>query len=372
MKKMSRILCMALMMLMVVSMLAACGGSSAPAAEAPKADAPAADAPAEPARPHFDKLTLEFVPSKDADVIIAGTQNLPELVQAEMAKLGYDIDEVDITVGTSYDATGEAMSAGTIDIGWLPGGTYALYSDDTEVILTATRNGLSNDSTNPAEWNGDANATQKNGPQVTYYRSLIYAAPTEYGKMLADKVNAGEKLTWEDVDGANWAVLKTSSSAGYIYPTMWLMENFDGKKISDLSNVVTLDSYGTSFSYAAAESVDVIVCYADGRNDYEASWMLPTDQQDETGKQGMGREESIWNELNVIGVTEGIYNDTVAISKESVYYNDEMKAALQDCFINIINTDEGKAIFDVYSHAGYAKAVDSDYDGARAALEAVK
>lgn len=37
-----------------------------------------------------------------------------------MAKLGYDIDEVDITVGTNYDATGEAMSAGTIDLGWLP------------------------------------------------------------------------------------------------------------------------------------------------------------------------------------------------------------------------------------------------------------
>ena len=302
-------------------------------------------------RPHFDKLTLEFVPSKDADVIIAGTANLPELVKAEMANLGYDIDEVDITVGTNYDATGEAMAAGAIDLGWLPGGTYALYSDDTEVLLTATRNGLSNDSENPADWNGEANATKKNG---------------------AEKVNNGEKLTWEDLDGAKWAVQKTSSSAGYIYPTMWLMENYDGKKISDLSNVIPIDSgYGTAFSYAAAEQVDVIVCYADGRNDYEASWTLPTDQQDETGKQGMGRSESIWNELNVIGVTEGIYNDTVAISKESPFYTDELKAALQDCFINIINTDEGKAIFDVYSHTGYAKAVDSDYDGARAALTAV-
>ncbi len=66
-----------------------------------------------------------------------------------MANLGYDIDEVDITVGTNYDATGEAMSAGSIDLGWLPGGTYALYSDDADVILTATRNGLSNDSTEP-------------------------------------------------------------------------------------------------------------------------------------------------------------------------------------------------------------------------------
>lgn len=320
----------------------------------------------------FDKLTLEFIPSKDADVIITGTAELPQLVKEEMAKMGYDIGEVDISVGTSYDATGEAMSAGTIDVGWLPGGTYALYSDDVDVILTATRNGLSNDSENPADWNGDANATQKNGPQVTYYRSLIYATPSEYGKQLAEKVNNGEALTWDDLNKATWAVQKTSSSAGYIYPTMWLMKNYDGKKISDLANVIPLDSgYGTAFSYAAAESVDIIVCYADGRNDYEESWMLATDKQDSTGKQGMGRSESIWNELNVIGVTDGIYNDTVAISKRSPYYTDELKAALQQCFINIINTEKGKEIFGVYSHAGYAIATDADYDGAREALKAV-
>ena len=368
---MKKILALILAMVLVLS-LAACGGAQTPATEAPATDAPAVEAPeTEAARPHFEKLTLEFVPSKDADVIIAGTANLPELVKAEMANLGYDIDEVEITVGTNYDATGEAMSAGTIDIGWLPGGTYALYSDDTEVILTATRNGLSNDSTNPADWNGEANKTLKDGPQVTFYRSLIYAAPTEYGKMLAEKVNNGEALTWEDLNGATWAVQKTSSSAGYIYPTLWLMEHY-GKKISDLSNVMPLDSgYGTAFSYAAAEQVDIIVCYADGRNDYEASWNLPVDQQDETGKQGMGREDSIWNELNVIGVTDGIYNDTVAISKESQFYTPELKEALQNCFINIISTEEGKAIFDVYSHTGYAVAKDSDYDGARAALELV-
>ena len=136
--------------------------------------------------------------------------------------------------------------------------------------------------------------------------------------------------------------------------------------------MVPLDSgYGTAFSYAAAEQVDIIVCYADGRNDYEASWVLPVDQKDETGKQGMGRSESIWNELNVIGVTDGIYNDTVAISKESQYYTPELIEALQNCFINIISSEEGKEIFSVYSHAGYAVAQDSDYDGARAALAVV-
>ena len=102
-----------------------------------------------------------------------------------------------------------------------------------------------------------------------------------------------------------------------------------------------------------------------------ARFSMGLSKKDETGKQGMGRSESIWNELNVIGVTDGIYNDTVAISKESPYYTPELIDALQQCFINIINTDEGQAIFSVYSHTGYAIAKDSDYDGARAALEVV-
>ena len=321
----------------------------------------------------MDKLTLQFVPSKDADVIITGTKNLPQLLQAELLKQGYDVKDIEISVGVSYEATGEAMAAGTIDIGWLPGGTYALFSDEVDVILTATRAGLSNDSTDPTTWNGEANKTLKNGPQVTYYRSLIYATPSAYGKELAAKVNAGEALTWEDLDKANWAVLKNSSSAGYIYPTLWLMDNYDGKKLTDLSNVVTLSGYGEAFAQAAAEAVDIIVCYADGRNDYEAAWTITTDTADETGKAGMGREDSIWNELNVIGVTPGIYNDTVAVTKAKAdIYNPEFIAAMQNALINVINTPEGAEIFSVYSHTGYAVAQDSDYDAARAALKAVQ
>jgi phosphonate transport system substrate-binding protein len=319
----------------------------------------------------LDELTFEFVPSKEADVIIQGTANLPELIKTEMLKHGYEIGEVKISVGTDYNATGEAMATGAIDVGWLPGGTYALYSEEVDVILTATRNGLSNDSVNPADWNGEANKTLKNGPQVTFYRSLIYATPSAYGKELAAKVNAGENLTWEDLDKASWGVMRTSSSAGYIYPALWLMQNY-GKTVADLSNAATLSGYAEGFALAAAETIDIIVCYADGRNDYEAAWTIPTTEKDATGKGGMGRTASIWEELNVIGVTEGIYNDTVSITKiNPEIYNPEFIKALQESLISIIGTEEGKKIFDVYSHTGYAVATDADYDGAREALKVV-
>ncbi len=72
-------------------------------------------------------------------------------------------------------------------------------------------------------------------------------------------------------------------------------------------------------------------------------------------------------------MTAGIYNDTVSVTREKPeIYNPEFIKALQDSLIAIINTPEGKAIFDIYSHSGYAVAKDSDYDGARAALEVVK
>ena len=359
---MKKILALTMALVLVLS-LGACGKAPAAETKAPtEAPVSVTEKATETAaaRPHFDKLTLEFVPSKDADVIIAGTENLPELVKAEMANLGYDIDEVDITVGTSYDATGEAMSAGTIDLGWLPGGTYALYSDDTEVILTATRNGLSNDSENPADWNGEANATKKDGPQVTYYRSLIYATPSPYGKELAAKVNGGEELTWEDLDSANWSIMGTSSPAGYIYPALWLQDHYS-KGISDLSSAVQSDSYASAFARLASGQVDVLVTYADARRDYAERWNTE-----------FNREASIWEETNVIGVTAPIYNDTISVSKNSEIMDDALIAALQNAFINIGNTDEGKQVIAIYSHNGYQKAQSSDYDNERAAQKLIQ
>ena len=166
----------------------------------------------------MDKLRLQFVPSMEAGAIIAGTRDLPELVRAGMTGQGYDIGEVEISVGTSYEATGEALAAGAVDVGWLPGGTYAACSRDgeTEVILAATCEGISNDSEDPADWNGEENRTLPAGRPVTFRRALICAAPSEKGRALAEEVNAGGFPTWEELDDCLWAVGSLSSAAGYV------------------------------------------------------------------------------------------------------------------------------------------------------------
>ena len=307
----------------------------------------------------IDTLRIAFVPSREPEEIITATEPLKQMLTDELAKLGYEVGEVDITVGTSYEAVGEALSAGTADVGLIPGGTYVLYDDGCDVLLTATRDGLSIDSDNPKDWNDNAQ-TEPTTEQVTSYRALLIAGPSEKGKELAAKVNAGEALTWEDVSSANWSVANSSSPAGYIYPSLWLQENYE-MNITDLPHAVQSDSYGSAFARLASGQVDIVCTYADARRDYEDEW---------TTEYGM--TNSIWDDTAVVGVTPAIYNDTISVSKTSPIMDDAFKSALSEAFINIGNTEEGKEVIAIYSHNGYLPAESSDYDSERAAQEMIQ
>lgn len=333
---------------LIVLLLAACGGNDGDSTD------DAQDTNYAEGNIAIDELTVGFVPSREPEEIITATEPLKELLTEELAELGYDVENVEITVGTNYEAVGEGLSAGTIDVGLIPGGTYVLYDDGAEVILTATREGLSIESDDPRDWN-ENKPTEPISDHVTFYRALIIAGPSEKGQELAEKVNNGEELTLEELNEASWGVMSSSSPAGYIYPALWLNENY-GTTISELDNVVQIDSYGSAFSRLAVGQLDIMVTYADARRDNEDTW----------------DGSSIWDETNVIGVTAPIYNDTVSVSKNSDIMDDDLKAAIQQAFINIGETEEGQEVISIYNHLGYQKADPSDYDDERKAQDMIR
>ena len=285
----------------------------------------------------IETLKVAFVPSREPEEIITATEPLKQMLKDELAAQGYEVGDVEITVGTTYEAVGEGLEAGTIDVGLIPGGTYVLYDDGADVILTATRNGLSKDSDNAKDWN-DGQPTEASENQAVSYRALFIAGPSAKGQELLAKVNNGEELTWEDLDSANWSIMGTSSPAGYIYPALWLQDHY-GKGISDLKSAVQSDSYASAFARLASGQVDVLVTYADARRDYAERW-----------NSEFGREASIWEETGVIGVTAPIYNDTISVSKNSEIMDADLIAALQQAFINIGNTDAGKEVSPILQH----------------------
>ena len=251
---MKRSLALLLTLVMSLGLLAGCGSKDT-------VDEPQKDG--ESGAKQIETLKVAFVPSREPQEIITATEPLKQLLKDELAKEGYEVGEVEITVGTTYEAVGEGLEAGTIDVGLIPGGTYVLYDDGAEVILTATRNGLSKDSDNAKDWN-DGQPTEASEKQAVSYCALIIAGPSDKGQELAAKVNGGEELTWEDLDSANWSIMGTASPAGYIYPALWLQDHY-GKGISDLSSAVQSDSYASAFARLASGQVDVLVTYADAR-----------------------------------------------------------------------------------------------------------
>ena len=330
-----------------------CAGKETPAANSGKDVA-------ETGVKEIPSLKIAFSPYADADQITTATEPLEQLLQAKLLEKGYDVKEIDMTVGTSYTAVGEALSAGSADLGFISGGNYVLFSDDCDVLLTALRYAINKDSENPADWN-DGTIEENTEDMSTYYRCILLAGPSEKGQELLSKVNAGEELTWDDLNSATWAVLNPTSASGYIYPSLWLQEHY-GKGISDLDNVVECDSHTTSVARLAAGQVDVMVSYGHIRIKNAPIW-----------ESDFGGTAPMVEQTGVIGVTDGIYNDMIAYSKTSDTMADEaFRQAVGESFIELAQTEEGQEIFGVFSQVGYDWGSDSDYDGERAAQALLK
>ena len=252
-----------------------------------------------------DSLKIAFSPYSDADTITTATEPLENLLKEELLTKGYDVADIDMTVGTSYTAVGEALSAGSAD------------------ILTALRYAINKDSEDPKDWN-DGTIEENTDQMSTYYRSIILAGPSEKGQELLAKVNNGEELTWDDLNSATWAVMGPTSASGYIYPSLWLQERY-GKTLADLDNAVQSDSYTTSLARLASGQADVMVSFGHIRTKNAADW-----------QEKLGGTDEMVKQTGIIGVTEPIYNDMIAYSKNSELMQDEdFRKALGDSFIEL-------------------------------------
>ena len=316
----------------------------------------------------IDELSVVFVPSASVEEMLNASEPLKAMLQEELAKGGYDVKSVTVDVGTDYAVVGEGMISGTVDVGFLPAGTYALYSPDgVQVILCSTRAGHNVDSDDFRDWN----IVVENDPSVVAngYRSLIYVnALTEKGADLLAKAEAGT-LAWEDVNSAKWALGNPGSGASYTYPSIWLNKTFgegvgESKKTVESLEFATFGGgYPDNQETVILGQADIYAGFADTRtNDYaQPAFAAAYPELAAEGK-------TVFDCLKVIGVSDMIMNDTISVGTAE-YITPEFITALQQAFLNIIQTEEGKATVKPYSHSGYVIAQDSDFDGARAALK---
>lgn len=306
-----------------------------------------------------EKIVIQFVPSQDASVISAQTDTIKSLLEKEMPEY-----EFEISTGTSYTAVLEGMQSGQVDVGFLTSQQYAYAQVEmpgtVEVALTSVRSAYQVQVDFPGDtakqiqaMNGEvANYTytgQQATEKVTYYNSICITNKTS------------EINTVADLAGKTCAVQATTSGAGYVYPSVLLSQTKVGTNSMKFVTGTPDATKGEVKAQQVSGYPAAVTAVLNG--DVDAAWLFidvryTAFYQDPTAAT---YDAEIFNKTKVIGMTTGIYNDTISVAS---HCSIAFKYELQQAFLNIIEDEEGSAaLYKVYSHTGYQITTASDYAG---------
>ncbi|MFU1787891.1 phosphate/phosphite/phosphonate ABC transporter substrate-binding protein [Mammaliicoccus sciuri] len=257
------------------------------------------------------ELTIQFVPSQNADTLEAKAKPLEKLLSKEL-----DIP-VKVSVSTNYNTIVEAMKSKKVDVGFLPPTAYTLAHDQkaADVLLQAQRYGVNKDESN-------------NDKLVKSYKSQFVVKKDSGIKSLKDM--KGKKIALQDV----------TSTAGYTYPVAELLK--EGiNPINDMK-ITNVKGHDQAIIALLNGDVDVAVTFQDARN------IVKKDQP------------NVFKDTEVVELTEDIPNDTISVRSDM---DDKFRDKLKKAFKDIAKTKEGhKIVSEVYSHEGYVDSKDSEFD----------
>ena len=327
MKKRSLALCMTLLLL--TGLLAGCGR------EKPDASGSAGSQDGEPVK--VESLALEFAPvGGDPASLLESLGRLDDSLKAALAEAGVEVETVTITVGSSVSASGQAAAEGTVDAAVLPSAQALVrYGGEAPVLMTRAYRGLTRSGEEPSDWNGQtANAYTDEG--TAGRRELVCTGPSEYGQALAGRVADGKTVSFTELNHARWGLIGGSSDEQL---ELWLADHYEGSTLADLEQTAYYDGYEEALAALAAGEVDVIPLSADLRVEYAQQWTTETTRVTDSGAQGLGRTAEIWEEVQVVGVTEPAYGTTVAAGVGSPWAEEPLADALLAAF-NALDRDE--------------------------------
>ncbi len=279
-------------------------------------------------------LSIMFAPSKNKEEILTKANEIKPLLTTYLKQHGYDFHNIDVSVGDSYEMVGEALSAGSVDIAFIPAGTYIQYQDKGIIgLLTALHEGVNINSLNPQDWN-DNKPTKITDDACDSYQGLIISEnKTDIGKAITNKVKQQQLPSFEELNQATWCVGSPTSSSGYIYPSYYLKTHY-GKTIEDLEHKIQSTGYNDSINSLTSGVCNIATGYADFRLDYQDN------------------KPNIFLNTDVIGVTDNIVYDTISVSKTNKM-NQQLQDDLKNFFINLKNNPQAKNFMQMFHHVGY-------------------
>ena len=313
-------------------------------------------------------IKIQFVPSRDAGALATLASNLEPILNKTSDKYTFEI-----TTGTSYAATTEAMLSDQIDVGFLTASGYAeatlKHKGSVEVLLTSVRKGyqVQEDYKTEAEqikaMNGEVSGYEYLGQQsttdVNYYCSTLIVDEKYYVD-----ANKDGKIDVKDLAGLTIARQGQTSGAGYLRPLAYL-NKFGMTMVDDITDSKTQIKGVQVSGYDAALDGLLDGSYAGYWGFMDVRYTNGYNKSTSTYYQN----KEIFTKTKCIAITDGIYNDTISVRSG---LSQEKKDAVKKAFMTAVKdgstTEEGTGayyLYNLYSHTGYTEAKDSDFEGER-------
>lgn len=299
------------LVLSVVIFAAACGNSSSLDNNKKSSDS-GSDSGSSSGDYKPKELTVQFVPSQNADKLEAKVKPLEKLLSD---KLGIPVK---VSVSTNYNTIVEAMKSKKVDVGFLPPTAYTLAHDQkaADLLLQAQRYGV----------NKDGSSNKK---LVDDYKSEILV-----------KKNSGIK-SLKDLKGKKIALQDVTSTAGYTFPLATLKKETGINATKDMK-IVNVKGHDQAVISLLNGDVDAAAVFQDART------IVKKDQP------------NVFKDTKILKLTESIPNDTISVRPDM---DKKFQEKLKKAFKDIAKSKKGhKIISEVYSHEGYTDTRDSNFD----------
>lgn len=313
-----------------------------------------------------ETLVVQFVPSTSIDsALLTRIKGLEDMLELELEDQGFDIN-VNINIGTSYASVIEAMASGQVHVGFLTAQQYAFATTEFpgkfDVQLTSVRSAYA------AQIDAEGNEIEDPQDVIDNVNDAAYTAalhPTvKVSSYYSGLYVKADKLAEFEAQGMDWLIGKkvatqsNTSGSGYLYPSFTMYEN--NLTFVEANPVIAnreverkiVGGHQNALLALLNDEVDATFTFLDARLHASAfnPWL----------EANPGKTQ--FTETKLAALTTPIYNDTITAIAG---LNPELKAAIQDAFINIVQTVDGAAALAIYNHTGYLKAVDADYQGER-------
>ena len=307
----------------------------------------------------IESLTVAISPNISVDTFNQLNNDFENELKARLREEGYDVRNLELILASNNRQAGEMVISGLADIAFISKLTYFDLKDQNLIpMLTQLDFSYNLDPTNIDAWNDQTQLEASKSLQPTH-RAALYLGSSTYAMELRHKLNVGEQLTWIDLNGAQWCHVLVTSLEGYIYPSLWLIENYNRRMAELFRSELVVRGYDEMMLRVANQECDIVVGPEDIRDQYASKW----------SSEGFDRSASIYSELKLFALTDVIPHDVVVYLGGQFKHDEAFMLDLQNVLIELADTEVTNPLFEQMQIKGLIETSPENFENYAKAYE---